>query len=84
MFDIVVQVAMYALVAFGLMVIAVVIAALIVLRLLVQTVALNEDQAEPRYRFRADPHDPDMVLPAAWPAHNVTDMNGRPYFVGRP
>lgn len=33
--------------------------------------------------FEADPHDPDMVLPAAWPAHNVTDMNGRPYFVGR-
>lgn len=34
--------------------------------------------------FESDPLDDDMVLPAAWPADNVTDMNGRPYFVGRP
>lgn len=33
--------------------------------------------------FETDPLDDGMVLPAAWPADNVTDITGRPFFVGR-
>lgn len=46
--------------------------------------SLDDQRAESVPLFQIDPLDDDMVLPAAWPAHNVTDMNGRPYFVGRP
>lgn len=65
------------------LILIVVVSAMLVLVLWLTRPIREADETQPLF-FETDPLDDDMVLPAAWPAHNVTDMNGRPFFVGRP